>query len=129
MALNHDRRGRGDSADTPPDAVEREIDDIAGLIQQVGGSTSLFGHSSGATLALKAAAGGLPITHLVLYEPPSNTDDNDPALPVGFADAVPNGWSFALSAARGGRHRAPGRRRRASRRSPERRWRWSRSEF
>src|SRR6266571_7198672 len=41
--------------------------------------------SSGATLALKAAASGLPITHLVLYEPPFNTDDNYPALPAGFA--------------------------------------------
>ena len=82
---NYDRRGRGDSGDTAPYSVEREIEDIAALIQQAGGSASLFGHSSGATLALKAAASGLPITHLVLYEPPFNTDDNDPALPAGFA--------------------------------------------
>jgi pimeloyl-ACP methyl ester carboxylesterase len=45
----------------------------------------VFGHSSGATLALKAAASGLPITHLVLYEPPFNTDDTYPALPASFA--------------------------------------------
>ena len=84
-ALNYDRRGRGDSGDTVPYAAEREIDDIAALIQQAGGPAALFGHSSGATLALKAAASGLPITHLVLYEPPFNTDDTDPALPAGFA--------------------------------------------
>jgi pimeloyl-ACP methyl ester carboxylesterase len=84
-ALNYDRRGRGDSGDTAPYAAEREIDDIAALIQQAGGSASVFGHSSGATLALQAAASGLPITRLVLYEPPFNTQDNDPLLPAGFA--------------------------------------------
>jgi len=57
--LNYDRRGRGDSGDTAPYAVEREIEDIAALIAAAGGSASLFGHSSGATLALKAAA---PVT-------------------------------------------------------------------
>jgi len=45
----------------------------------------VFGHSSGATLALKAAASGLPITHLVLYEPPFNPDDSFPRLPAGLA--------------------------------------------
>jgi pimeloyl-ACP methyl ester carboxylesterase len=84
-ALNYDRRGRGDSGDTAPYSVEREIDDIAALITAADGSASVFGHSSGATLALKAAASGLPVTHVVLYEPPFNTDDNDPALPAGFA--------------------------------------------
>ena len=57
-ALNYDRRGRGDSGDTAPYSVEREIADIAALIEQAGGSASLFGHSSGATLALRAAASG-----------------------------------------------------------------------
>jgi pimeloyl-ACP methyl ester carboxylesterase len=83
--LNYDRRGRGDSGDTVPYSVEREFDDIAALIGQAGGSAAVFGHSSGATLALKAAASGLPITHLVLYEPPFNTGDSDPALAAGFA--------------------------------------------
>jgi len=83
--LNYDRRGRGDSGDTTPYSVEREIDDIAALIAQASGSAAVFGHSSGATLALKAAASGLPITHLVLYEPPFNTDDSYPPLPAGFA--------------------------------------------
>jgi pimeloyl-ACP methyl ester carboxylesterase len=83
--LNYDRRGRGDSGDTAPYAVEREIDDIAALIAQAGGSAAVFGHSSGATLALKAAGRGLPVTHLALYEPPFNTDDSYPPLPAGFA--------------------------------------------
>ena len=44
--LNYDRRGRGDSGDTAPYAVEREIDDIAALIARAGGSAAVFGHSS-----------------------------------------------------------------------------------
>ena len=83
--LNYDRRGRGDSGDIAPYAVEREIEDIGALIQEAGRSASVFGYSSGATLALKAAASGLPVTRLVLYEPPFNTDGSYPALPAGFA--------------------------------------------
>jgi pimeloyl-ACP methyl ester carboxylesterase len=83
--LNYDRRGRGDSGDTAPYAVEREIGDLAALIAAAGGAAAVFGHSSGATLALKAAASGLPITHLVLYEPPFNPDDSFPRLPAGLA--------------------------------------------
>jgi len=83
--LNYDRRGRGDSGDTAPYAAEREIDDLAALIGAAGGAAAVFGHSSGATLALKAAASGLPITHLVLYEPPFNPDDSFPRLPAGLA--------------------------------------------
>lgn len=83
--LNYDRRGRGDSGDTAPYAVAREIEDISALITAAGGPASVFGYSSGATLALKAAAAGLPVTKLVLYEPPFNTDDSYPALPAGFA--------------------------------------------
>jgi pimeloyl-ACP methyl ester carboxylesterase len=83
--LNYDRRGRGDSGDTAPYAVEREIEDIAALIGAAGGAASLFGYSSGATLALKAASSGLPVTKLVLYEPPFNSGDSHPALPAGFA--------------------------------------------
>lgn len=66
----YDRRGRGHSGDTVPYAVEREIDDLAALIDEVGGTAAVFGFSSGAVLALRAAADGLPITHLALYEPP-----------------------------------------------------------
>jgi pimeloyl-ACP methyl ester carboxylesterase len=86
--LNLDRRGRGDSGDTPPYAVEREIEDIAAVIEAAGGSAALFGYSSGATLALKAAAHGLPIDRLALYDAPFVVDASRPLLPPGFADQV-----------------------------------------
>jgi len=68
--FNVDRRARGESSDTAPYAIEREIEDIAALIDEAGGSTSVFGYSSGAVLSLMAAEQGLPITKLALYEPP-----------------------------------------------------------
>ena len=68
--INYDRRGRGDSADTAPYAVEREIEDLVALIAVAGGTASVYGHSSGAGLALHAAAHGIPIAKLVLHEPP-----------------------------------------------------------
>ena len=68
--FNYDRRGRGESGDTTPYAIEREIEDIDALIAQAGGSASVFGYSSGAILALRAAAHGLAIKQLALYEPP-----------------------------------------------------------
>ncbi|GAA1507444.1 alpha/beta hydrolase [Sphaerisporangium rubeum] len=74
--LNYDRRGRGASGDTEPYAVEREIDDLAALIDEAGGRAAVYGHSSGAALALRAAAHGLPVTRLVLHEPPYNPDDD-----------------------------------------------------
>ena len=67
---NYDRRGRGDSGDTPPYAIDREIEDLEAVIAAAGGSASVFGYSSGAALALQAASRGLPITKLALYDPP-----------------------------------------------------------
>src|SRR5262245_23870426 len=68
---NYHRRGRGESGDTPPYAVEREVEDIAAVITAAGGSASLYGSSSGGVLALEAAR-QLPaaITKLALWEPP-----------------------------------------------------------
>jgi pimeloyl-ACP methyl ester carboxylesterase len=68
--FNYDRRGRGESGDTGPYLIEREIEDLDALIALAGGSARVFGYSSGATLALRAAAHGLEISHLALYEPP-----------------------------------------------------------
>lgn len=68
--FSYDRRGRGDSEDTPPHALEREVEDLAALITAAGGGASVFGNSSGGLLALDAAARGLSIPKLVLYEPP-----------------------------------------------------------
>jgi pimeloyl-ACP methyl ester carboxylesterase len=74
--LNYDRRGRGESGD-PPYAREREVEDLAALIEAEGGSAMVYGRSSGAGLALNAAASGLPITRLVLFEPPYGPGDED----------------------------------------------------
>src|SRR6266480_3121699 len=52
---NYDRRGRGDSGDTKPYAVEREVEDIEALIDEAGGTAYLYGHSSGGSLILEAA--------------------------------------------------------------------------
>ena len=72
--FNFDRRGRGPSGDTPPYAVQREVEDIGAVIAAAGGSAFLFGSSSGAALALEAAASGLPVTKLALWEPPYIVD-------------------------------------------------------
>lgn len=65
-----DRRGRGDSTDTPPYAPAREVEDLKALIDAVGGAAMVFGHSSGAVLSLEAAADGAAITRLAVNEPP-----------------------------------------------------------
>lgn len=77
----YDRRGRGESADTAPYAVDREVEDIQGLIEDAGGSAYLYGISSGAVLALEAANRGVGVEKLVAYEPPFIVDDSRP--PVG----------------------------------------------
>jgi pimeloyl-ACP methyl ester carboxylesterase len=66
----YDRRGRGQSGDSPPYSPAREIEDIAALVQEAGGSACLLGLSSGGALALHAAADGLGIDKVVAYEPP-----------------------------------------------------------
>lgn len=86
--LNFDRRGRGDSGDSPPYAVEREFEDLDAVIGAAGGSAAVFGYSSGATLALKAAAHGSAISKLVVYDAPFVVDDSQPRLPAGFADEL-----------------------------------------
>jgi pimeloyl-ACP methyl ester carboxylesterase len=76
--------GRGDSGDTPSYAVEREVEDLQALVEDAGGTASTFGHSSGAVLALEAAAATPGITNLVLYEPPFIVDDSRPPLPDDY---------------------------------------------
>jgi pimeloyl-ACP methyl ester carboxylesterase len=66
----YDRRGRGQSGDTLPYSKEREVEDIAALIEEAGGSAFLLGLSSGAALALEAAASGLAVRKVAAYEPP-----------------------------------------------------------
>ena len=87
--INYDRRGRGESGDTPPYAVEREVEDIEALINEAGGSAFLFGSSSGAVLALEAAS-RLPgkVKKLAVYEPPFVVDGSRPRVPADFAKQV-----------------------------------------
>ena len=85
---NYDRRGRGESGDTQPYAVEREIEDIDALIQEAGGSAFVFGGSSGGVLTLDAVAHGLNITKLAVYEPPFVVDDTREPPPEDIVDQL-----------------------------------------
>lgn len=80
--ITYDRRARGMSGDTAPYAIEREVEDLAALIDVAGGSAAVFGFSSGAVLALKAAADGVAITHLALYEAPFSITERGRTWPV-----------------------------------------------
>src|ERR687885_330475 len=82
----YDRRGRGDSGDTPPHAADREVEDLLAVIRAAGGSANVFGHSSGAVLALDAAARGVGVTKLALYEPPFIVDGEP--MPADFAEQL-----------------------------------------
>ncbi len=77
--VTYDRRGRGLSADTLPYAVRREVEDLDVLITEAGGSAFLYAYSSGGLLALQAAASGLAIRKLALFEPPIQTADDEPS--------------------------------------------------
>jgi pimeloyl-ACP methyl ester carboxylesterase len=71
----YDRRGRGESGDTRPYSVQREVDDIEALVKEAGGSAYLYGISSGAALAVTAAASLSSVTKLATYEAPFIVDD------------------------------------------------------
>src|SRR5215467_11175926 len=83
--VTYDRRGRGDSGDRAPFAPEREYEDLAAVAAATGTEPPfIFGHSSGAAIALRAAAAGLPVAGIVAYEAPFTNDetpqpDADPA--------------------------------------------------
>jgi pimeloyl-ACP methyl ester carboxylesterase len=83
---SYDRRGRGDSGDTPPYAVDREIEDIEALIDDAGGTAYLFGHSSGACLALEATVKlDGKVTGLAMYDAPY---DDDPAARQAWQEYI-----------------------------------------
>jgi len=86
--MTYDRRGRGDSGDSPPYAIEREVDDLEALIKEAGGSVYLYGISSGAALALEAATHGLPVDKLLLYEAPFVVDDSRSPVPPSYASEL-----------------------------------------
>ncbi len=92
----YDRRGRGESGPGASTyAVEREVEDLAAVIEATGGVAHVFGASSGGALALEAARIGVPIQRLAVYEVPFIVDDthrsNDPALPQRLQTMVEQG--------------------------------------
>jgi len=80
----YDRRGRGESGDTQPYAVEREVEDLAALLEVVGGTAYIAGQSSGAGLAIEAANQLPGITKLALYEAPFVVDDTGKPITQAF---------------------------------------------
>ena len=80
----YDRRGRGESGDTAPYAPEREVEDLAAVVDAAGGQADVYGISSGAALALDAAAAGVGIRRLALYEAPFVVDATIAPLPADW---------------------------------------------
>src|SRR5215471_4492783 len=107
--VTYDRRGRGDSGDTPPYAVQREIEDLEAVIDTTGGPADVYGISSGAGLALEAAcAVPAKVAKLALYEPPFVVDDTRPPVPADAVGQVTGREALParrFPGARGGRRR------------------------
>ncbi len=98
--VTYDRRGRGASDDRSDDyLVANEIDDLAAVIEHVGGEASVFGHSSGAVLVLEGAMHGLPIDRVAVYEPrtaPTRTSrSHRPTSTTGSRACSPPGTAMA----------------------------------
>src|SRR4051812_18549711 len=88
--INYDRRGRGESGDTAPYAVEREFEDLAAIIAGPGEgrAATVFGWSVGGFPALNAAQAGVAIARLALFEPPAVADDARPPLPTDYVERL-----------------------------------------
>ena len=106
--LEYDRRGRGDSGGTGACAVEREVEDLAAVVSAAGGSALGYGHSSGGIIALEAAARGVPLTRLAVYEPPYTAPEDGEAsyelleaVQKRLADDDPDGAAEAFMAGSG----------------------------
>lgn len=84
----YDRRGRGESSDTAPYAVAREVEDLRALVAEAGGKAFVYGISSGAALALATAAAGPGITRLALYEPPFIAEAGDGARAKEYTERL-----------------------------------------
>jgi pimeloyl-ACP methyl ester carboxylesterase len=97
----YDRRGRGASGNTPPYSVDREIDDLAAVLAATGERPAVYGHSSGARLALDGAATGLPMSRLAVYEPPFRLGPPSPSaitLPARVEQLLEQGDPSAAAA-------------------------------
>src|SRR4051794_14708663 len=74
--LNYDRRGRGESGGTAPFTLADELTALRALIAAAGGRAALFGMSSGGAISLAAAAAGLPVSGLALWEVPIDGEED-----------------------------------------------------
>jgi pimeloyl-ACP methyl ester carboxylesterase len=81
---NYDRRGHGESGFTPPYAVEREVEDLAAMIKEAGGSAFVYGTSGCGVLSLEAAARGVPMKKLAIWEPPYIVANSRPPVPKDY---------------------------------------------
>lgn len=86
--VTYDRRGRGESGDTPPYAPAREVEDLDALIAEAGGSAFVVAMSSGTALVLDAAAQGTTISKLALYEPSFIVDNSRPPIPTDYVSRL-----------------------------------------
>ena len=86
--FHYDRRGRGDSGNTAPYAVEREIEDLSAVVEKAGGNPFLYGTSSGAALALRAVGSGMSAKKLLVYEPPFALDGTHTPSPSDFRERI-----------------------------------------
>jgi pimeloyl-ACP methyl ester carboxylesterase len=84
----YDRRGRGESGDTKPYATQREVEDLAAVIEAAGGSVAIYAISSGVVLALEAANTIPGITRMVLYEAPLFTDNTRKPVPTDYVQRM-----------------------------------------
>lgn len=89
--INYDRRGRGESGPTGAGSLEREVDDVAALVEHVGGSAALYGSSSGAAIALWAAAYGVGVSALALWEPPLSLDEDGVEFAAELQQVIDSG--------------------------------------
>lgn len=82
--VNYDRRGRGGSGDTPPYTPDREVEDLRAVAGAAGGPVSVFGSSGGAFIAFRAAAAGMPVERIAVWEPPYPGSVSGPAVPTDY---------------------------------------------
>ena len=86
--FTYDRRGRGGSGDTQPHSVDREYEDLAAVIAEAGGTAGVFGSSGMGMIGLEAAAHGVPISRLAMWEPPYIVDGARPPVPADWGDRI-----------------------------------------
>src|SRR5260370_24183384 len=91
---NFDRRGHGESGDNPPYAVEREVEDIAAILDVAGGLAFVYGTSGCAVLTMEVAARGLSarMKKMALWEPPYIVDDSRPPAPQNYMQQMTQLW-------------------------------------